>query len=109
MTMLGMLVADGLDVPFNSMEVVLSPAEQKRGSAQITGGSHNTRVLWDPALPGFTRVDAAAYVPVAPGVRAQINVENLLGRKYYATSHGNNNIMPGTPRTVRVSVNTSMR
>src|ERR1044071_4818855 len=49
LTMIGMLVADGLDVPFSSMDVVLSPAEQKRGSAQITGGSHNTRVLWDPA------------------------------------------------------------
>jgi isoquinoline 1-oxidoreductase beta subunit len=49
MTMVGMLVADGLDVPFASMDVICSPAEQKRGSAQITGGSHNTRVLWDPA------------------------------------------------------------
>jgi len=49
MTMIGMLVADGLDVPFNSMDIICSPAEQKRGAAQITGGSHNTRVLWDPA------------------------------------------------------------
>ncbi|HEV8626110.1 MAG TPA: molybdopterin cofactor-binding domain-containing protein [Acidimicrobiia bacterium] len=49
MTMIGMLVADGLDVPFKNMDIILSPAEQKRGSAQITGGSHNTRVLWDPA------------------------------------------------------------
>ena len=49
MTMMGMLVADGLDVPFSSMDVICSPAEQKRGAAQITGGSHNTRVLWDPA------------------------------------------------------------
>jgi isoquinoline 1-oxidoreductase beta subunit len=47
--MIGMLVADGLDVPFKNMDIILSPAEQKRGSAQITGGSHNTRVLWDPA------------------------------------------------------------
>jgi isoquinoline 1-oxidoreductase subunit beta len=49
MTMIGMLVAEGLDVPFANMDVICSPAEQKRGSAQITGGSHNTRVLWDPA------------------------------------------------------------
>jgi isoquinoline 1-oxidoreductase subunit beta len=49
MTMIGMLVADGLDVPFASMDIICSPAEQKRGAAQITGGSHNTRVLWDPA------------------------------------------------------------
>jgi isoquinoline 1-oxidoreductase beta subunit len=49
LTMLSMLVADGLDVPFESMDTICSPAEQKRGAAQITGGSHNTRVLWDPA------------------------------------------------------------
>jgi len=49
MTMIGMLVADGLDVPFASMDIITSPAEQKRGAAQITGGSHNTRALWDPA------------------------------------------------------------
>jgi isoquinoline 1-oxidoreductase beta subunit len=49
MTMIGMLVAEGLDVPFASMDIICSPAEQKRGAAQITGGSHNTRVLWDPA------------------------------------------------------------
>jgi len=48
-TMIGMLVADGLDVPFESMDIICSPAEQKRGAAQITGGSHNTRALWDPA------------------------------------------------------------
>jgi len=49
MTMIGMLVADGLDVPFANMDIITSPAEQKRGAAQITGGSHNTRALWDPA------------------------------------------------------------
>ena len=48
-TMIGMLVADGLDVPFENMDIILSPAEQKRAAAQITGGSHNTRALWDPA------------------------------------------------------------
>ena len=42
------MVADHLDVPFENMDVICSPAEQKRGAAQITGGSHNTRVLWDP-------------------------------------------------------------
>jgi isoquinoline 1-oxidoreductase beta subunit len=48
LTMFGMLVADHLDVPFANMDLKLSPAEQKRGAAQITGGSHNTRVMWDP-------------------------------------------------------------
>jgi catecholate siderophore receptor len=31
-------------------------------------------------------------------------VENLLDREYYATSHGNNNIMPGAPRTLRIAL-----
>jgi isoquinoline 1-oxidoreductase beta subunit len=46
--MFAMLVADNLDVPYESMDVICSPAQQKWGSAQITGGSHNTRVLFDP-------------------------------------------------------------
>jgi isoquinoline 1-oxidoreductase beta subunit len=41
------MLADNLDVPFESIDTVLSPAEQKRG-AYITGGSKNTRVFWEP-------------------------------------------------------------
>jgi catecholate siderophore receptor len=55
-------------------------------------------------LPGFTRLDAAAFVTVTPLLRAQLNVENLLDRRYFATSHGNNNIMPGASRTLRLSL-----
>jgi catecholate siderophore receptor len=55
-------------------------------------------------LPGFTRVDAALYARVGATLGAQINVENLLDEQYYATSHGNNNIMPGAPRTIRFSL-----
>jgi isoquinoline 1-oxidoreductase beta subunit len=47
-TTIGMMVADNLDVPWENMDITLSPAEQKRAAAQITGGSHNTRALWDP-------------------------------------------------------------
>jgi isoquinoline 1-oxidoreductase subunit beta len=46
-TSTSMMVADNLDVPFENMDTVLSPAEQKRG-AYITGGSKNTRVFWEP-------------------------------------------------------------
>ncbi|MGH7720139.1 MAG: TonB-dependent receptor, partial [Gemmatimonadaceae bacterium] len=55
-------------------------------------------------LPAFTRLDAAAYVTLSDRLRAQLNVENLLDERYYATSHGNDNIMPGASRTLRVSV-----
>ena len=37
---------------------------------------------------------------------AQLNVENLFDERYYATSHGNNNIMPGAARTLRLSLTT---
>jgi isoquinoline 1-oxidoreductase beta subunit len=47
-TMIGMTVADGLDVAFENMDIVLSDAKESLQTAQLTGGSHNTRVLWDP-------------------------------------------------------------
>jgi catecholate siderophore receptor len=55
-------------------------------------------------LPGFTRADGAVYATIRRGVRAQVNVENLFDTRYFATSQGNNNIMPGAPRTLRVSL-----
>src|SRR5688572_10225709 len=48
LTTFAMQVTDHLDVPMENMDVICSPAEQKRGAAQITCGSHNTRALWDP-------------------------------------------------------------
>ena len=55
-------------------------------------------------LPGFTRVDAAVFLSPFERLRAQVNIENLLDATYYPTSHGNNNIQPGAPRTLRVSL-----
>ena len=55
-------------------------------------------------LPGFTRLDGAVFFRVTESIRAQVNVENLLNRRYYATADGNNNIMPGSPRAVRFAV-----
>ncbi|GLC28014.1 TonB-dependent siderophore receptor [Roseisolibacter agri] len=57
-------------------------------------------------LPGFTRVDGALFLSLGAHARAQLNVENLLDARYYATSHGNNNIMPGAPRTLRLTLST---
>ena len=55
-------------------------------------------------LPAFTRVDAAVFFSPFERLRAQVNIENLLDATYYPTSHGNNNIQPGAPRTLRVSL-----
>ena len=58
-------------------------------------------------LPGFTRADGALFLRLSPILGAQVNVENLLDERYYSTSHGNNNIIPGAPRTLRISLTTS--
>ncbi len=55
-------------------------------------------------LPAFTRWDGALFVNLPRHTRAQLNVENLLDTRYYATSQGNNNIMPGASRTLRLSL-----
>jgi catecholate siderophore receptor len=57
-------------------------------------------------LPGFARVDAAVFARINPRVRAQVNVENLLDRRYYASAHNNNNIAPGAPRTLSLALTT---
>jgi catecholate siderophore receptor len=60
-------------------------------------------------LPGFWRYDAALFLARVRGIVLQANVENLLDTRYYSTSHGNNNIMPGAPRTLRVSAAAAVR
>ena len=57
-------------------------------------------------LPGYTEVDGALFVTLTRNVRAQLNVENLLGATYYTTASGNNNITPGSPRVARLSLTT---
>jgi len=58
-------------------------------------------------LPGYTRVDAAAYYTLSRRVRLQANLENVFDKTYFATAHSNNNITPGSPRAVRVTAVTS--
>ncbi|MBA2292577.1 MAG: TonB-dependent siderophore receptor [Gemmatimonadales bacterium] len=57
-------------------------------------------------LPAYTRLDAAAYLRVGAGLDLQANIENVLGARYFLTSHNNNNITPGAPRSVRVTATT---
>ncbi len=55
-------------------------------------------------LPSFTRFDGGLFFGLTRDVRAQFNVENITNRLYYPTSQGNNNIMPGAPRSLKVSL-----
>ena len=54
-------------------------------------------------LPGFTRVDAAVYHRVGR-YRLALNTENLLNGKFYPTAHNDNNISPGSPRTLLLTL-----
>ena len=55
-------------------------------------------------LPGYARVDAAAYYKVVRRVEAQVNVENIFGADYFPTAHSDNNIAPGAPRTIKAQL-----
>lgn len=54
-------------------------------------------------LPGFVRFDAAIYAKIDETWSAQLNVENVFNRGYWASADGDNNISPGQGRTFRVS------
>ncbi len=55
-------------------------------------------------LPGYTRVDAAAFLRLTRNVQAQLNVENLFDEDYFPTAHNDNNTAPGGPRSVRATL-----
>jgi catecholate siderophore receptor len=57
-------------------------------------------------LPRFTRVDAALFIAATRQVRVQANVENVLDTRYFASAHSNNNITPGSPRALRITLTT---
>jgi catecholate siderophore receptor len=110
---------------------VVSATAAARAGAQVAQAPHHTFSLWNRyqvlpklgvglgilnradmfaaidntvTLPGWTRADAAIYYWLTEKMRLQANVENLFDRKYYVNADGNNNISPGSPRAVRVSL-----
>jgi catecholate siderophore receptor len=69
---------------------------------QIFASTDNT-----VTLPSFTRFDAAVFCRLNERIRAQLNVENVFDHSYFASAHNNNNITPGSPRAIRVSLTTT--
>lgn len=55
-------------------------------------------------LPGYTRVDAAAYYDVSDDLRLQVNVENLTDELYFPNSHTDDQISVGAPLSARFTV-----
>jgi catecholate siderophore receptor len=58
-------------------------------------------------LPGFVRVDAAAFYDLSDRVQVQLNVENLLDETYFPDAHNNANISTGAPRNARLTLTTT--
>lgn len=56
------------------------------------------------AMPGYTRVDAAIYYDINDQFTAQVNVENLLDKRYWSYAHTNDNMTPGSPTAVKVGL-----
>jgi len=54
-------------------------------------------------LPGFVRFDAAIYAKIDETWSAQLNIENIFNKGYWASADGDNNISPGQGRTIRVT------
>ena len=54
-------------------------------------------------LPSFVRFDAGIYAKIDETWSAQLNVENIFNKGYWASADGDNNISPGQGRTFRVS------
>jgi catecholate siderophore receptor len=79
----------------NALGVGLGVIARSKSYASI---SNNVR------LPGYARIDAAAFYRLPHGLEAQLNVENILGAHYFPTASNDNNIAPGAPRTVKLSL-----
>ena len=58
-------------------------------------------------IPGFTRFDAALYARLGGIWSAQLNVDNLLDERYIVSANTNNNLLPATPRLVRMVLRAS--
>ncbi|MDZ7588607.1 MAG: TonB-dependent siderophore receptor [Parasphingorhabdus sp.] len=55
-------------------------------------------------IPGYTRVDAAAYYKLNQKVEVQLNVENLFDAGYFPSAHNANNISTGEPINARLTL-----
>lgn len=59
-------------------------------------------------LPNYWRIDAAAYYEVSDGFSVQLNIENLFDETYFPSAHGDNNIQPAKPFSVRAGFRIAM-
>jgi catecholate siderophore receptor len=102
-------------VPFNMFNAwnkydVSSLMNQNKGTFALAAGViYNTQQYAElnnaVIVPGYVRVDGAAFFKISENISGQVNIENILGANYYVSAHNNNNITPGSPRAAYVTMN----
>jgi catecholate siderophore receptor len=55
-------------------------------------------------LPGYTRVDLAAFYALTKDVRLQANLENAFDKTYWINADSNTNLSPGFGRALRIGI-----
>ena len=55
-------------------------------------------------LEDYTTVDAALFFKLNENLSAQLNVENILNEEYFVNAHTKDNIQPGAPTAVYLSI-----
>ena len=78
------------------------------GLGIIHQGSQFASFSNNVVLPSYWRVDTAAYFTLNDNVSLQLNIENLFDEDYYPSAHGDNNIQPAEPFSVRFGVRMSL-
>jgi catecholate siderophore receptor len=58
-------------------------------------------------LPGYTRVDVAAFFNLTRDLRLQANLENAFDKTYWINADSNTNLSPGFPRALRLALTAS--
>ena len=54
-------------------------------------------------LAGYTRLDAALFWNPEPKFSVQLNIENITNKDYISSAHNNNNLLPGSPISGRLT------
>jgi catecholate siderophore receptor len=74
------------------------------GAGVIYQGKQYASISNAVVLPDWVRVDAAAFYEASERVLLQLNIENLFDADYFSSAHGDNNIQPADPLSVKLGV-----
>ena len=55
-------------------------------------------------LPAFSRLDGALFYEMAKNASLALNLENVFDKDYFPTADNDNNLSPGAPRNLRVTL-----